>query len=106
MMSTRSDDIVIRLSNVTRVYKVGVESIHALTGVDLELQRNEYVAIMGPSGSGKSTLMNILGCLDRCSSGTYELDGATRRGSAPRGWPAFATRRSASFSSPSSCCRD
>jgi len=74
-MPTRADDIVIRLSNVTRVYKVGVENIHALSGVDLELRRNEYVAIMGPSGSGKSTLMNILGCLDRCSGGIYELDG-------------------------------
>jgi putative ABC transport system ATP-binding protein len=74
-MPTRSDDIVIRLQEVTRVYKVGVESVHALCGVDFELCRNEYVAIMGPSGSGKSTLMNILGCLDRCTGGTYELDG-------------------------------
>lgn len=75
MMPTSCDDVVIRLSGVARTYKVGVESIHALKGVDLELRRNEYVAIMGPSGSGKSTLMNILGCLDRCTSGTYELDG-------------------------------
>jgi len=75
MMPTSRDDVVIRLSGVARTYKVGVESIHALKGVDLELRRNEYVAIMGPSGSGKSTLMNILGCLDRCTSGTYELDG-------------------------------
>ncbi|MEN6427310.1 MAG: ABC transporter ATP-binding protein [Phycisphaerales bacterium] len=75
MTRTKANDSVIRLSAVTRVYKVGVESIHALAGVDLELGRNEYVAIMGPSGSGKSTLMNILGCLDRCTSGTYELDG-------------------------------
>jgi putative ABC transport system ATP-binding protein len=48
-----------------RIYKVGVERIHALDGVDLELRENEYVAVMGPSGSGKSTLMNVLGCLDR-----------------------------------------
>jgi len=75
MMPTSRDDVVIRLRGVARTYKVGVESIHALKGVDLELRRNEYVAIMGPSGSGKSTLMNILGCLDRCTSGTYELDG-------------------------------
>jgi putative ABC transport system ATP-binding protein len=73
-MPTR-DDVVIRLRGVARTYKVGVENIHALTGVDLELRRNEYVAIMGPSGSGKSTLMNILGCLDRCTGGIYELDG-------------------------------
>ncbi len=60
---------------MTRIYQVGVERIHALNGVDLELRENEYVAVMGPSGSGKSTLMNVLGCLDRVSSGCYELDG-------------------------------
>ena len=58
-----------------RIYKVGVERIHALDGIDLELCENEYVAVMGPSGSGKSTLMNVLGCLDRATSGIYELDG-------------------------------
>ena len=58
-----------------RIYKVGVELIHALDGIDLELSENEYVAVMGPSGSGKSTLMNVLGCLDRATSGCYELDG-------------------------------
>jgi putative ABC transport system ATP-binding protein len=52
-----------------------VENIHALDGINLELRENEYVAVMGPSGSGKSTLMNVLGCLDRATSGTYELDG-------------------------------
>jgi putative ABC transport system ATP-binding protein len=66
---------VIRLQNVTRIYKVGVERIRALDGINLELRENEYVAVMGPSGSGKSTLMNVLGCLDRASSGYYELDG-------------------------------
>jgi len=75
MTQTKPNSTVIQLKAVTRVYKVGVESIHALAGVDFELGRNEYVAIMGPSGSGKSTLMNILGCLDRCTSGIYELDG-------------------------------
>jgi putative ABC transport system ATP-binding protein len=74
-MSTPNTKPVIRLSQVTRIYKVGVEKIHALDGVDLELGQNEYIAVMGPSGSGKSTLMNILGCLDRCTGGTYELDG-------------------------------
>jgi len=71
---------MIRLDEVTRVYKVGVERISALDGVDLELRENEYVAIMGPSGSGKSTLMNVLGCLDRVSSGRYELDGQNTTG--------------------------
>ena len=67
--------MVIRLSNITKHYKVGPERIRALDGVNLEIERNEYVAVMGTSGSGKSTLMNILGCLDRPTSGTYELDG-------------------------------
>src|SRR5690348_7760150 len=67
--------MVIRLRNITKHYKVGVERIRALDGVDLDVGQNEYVAIMGTSGSGKSTLMNILGCLDRPTSGTYELDG-------------------------------
>jgi putative ABC transport system ATP-binding protein len=79
-MRTQSDKIVIKLEEITRVYKVGVERIHALDGVDLELRENEYVAIMGPSGSGKSTLMNVLGCLDRVTSGRYELDGQNTTG--------------------------
>jgi putative ABC transport system ATP-binding protein len=73
---------VIRLRDITKVYRVGVEQIRALDGVDLDVGPNEYVAVMGTSGSGKSTLMNILGCLDRPSSGLYELDGrvTTRMG--------------------------
>jgi len=67
--------MVIRLENITRHYKVGPERIRALDGVSLEIDRNEYVAVMGTSGSGKSTLMNILGCLDRPTSGAYALDG-------------------------------
>ncbi len=66
--------VVIRLHDIRRIYKVGTEQIHALNGVSLEIYQNEYVAVMGHSGSGKSTLMNLLGCLDRATSGVYELD--------------------------------
>jgi putative ABC transport system ATP-binding protein len=66
---------VIHVDNVTRIYNVGTEKIHALDGVTLKLNENEYIAIMGHSGSGKSTLMNVLGCLDRATAGTYMLDG-------------------------------
>jgi putative ABC transport system ATP-binding protein len=65
---------LIRLRGITKHYTVGEEQIRALNGVDLDIGRNEYVAIMGSSGSGKSTMMNILGCLDRPTAGTYELD--------------------------------
>ena len=67
--------MMIRLENVAKIYKVGVERIAALDGVGLEVSENDYLAVMGASGSGKSTLMNILGCLDRPTAGTYELDG-------------------------------
>jgi putative ABC transport system ATP-binding protein len=66
---------MIRLENVRKLYKIGAEQIHALDGVDLRVEANEYVAVMGASGSGKSTLMNILGCLDRPTSGVYEFNG-------------------------------
>ena len=67
---------LIRLQNISRRYQMGTETVHALREVSLEIQRGEYVAIMGPSGSGKSTLMNLIGCLDTPTGGTYELNGS------------------------------
>jgi putative ABC transport system ATP-binding protein len=66
---------VIRVRELTRAYEMGSERILALRGVTLDIERNEYVAIMGPSGSGKSTMMNLLGCLDTPTSGEYWLNG-------------------------------
>ena len=68
-------DAIIRVSGLQRSYVMGSETVHALRGVDLQIRRNEYVAIMGPSGSGKSTLMNLMGCLDTPSAGEYWLNG-------------------------------
>jgi putative ABC transport system ATP-binding protein len=70
-----SNGVIIQLRGVKRIYEVGVEQIHALDGVDLEIRENEYLAVMGHSGSGKSTLMNVLGCLDRPTEGSYKFGG-------------------------------
>ena len=66
---------MIKIEGLTKSYTIGEEVVNALNGVDLEILKNQYVALMGPSGSGKSTLMNILGCLDRPTSGNYFLNG-------------------------------
>ena len=66
---------LISLTNIKRHYDVGGEIVRALDGVDLKIQQNEYISIMGPSGSGKSTLMNMIGCLDTPTEGTYEFGG-------------------------------
>jgi putative ABC transport system ATP-binding protein len=67
--------MLIQVRNLTKTFQIGTETIHALDQIDLEIERGEYIAIMGPSGSGKSTLLNLLGCLDTATSGTYFLNG-------------------------------
>jgi putative ABC transport system ATP-binding protein len=71
----RRDGIVIRTYDLWKTYVMGDQEIHAVSGVDIEIKRGEYVAIMGPSGSGKSTLMNLIGCLDTPTKGLYYLNG-------------------------------
>jgi putative ABC transport system ATP-binding protein len=70
-----SSTLALDLAQITKTYKSGSLEVPALQGVDLRVERGEYVAIMGPSGSGKSTMMNIIGCLDRPTTGSYRLDG-------------------------------
>ncbi len=71
----RRDGIVIRTYDLWKTYLMGEQEIHAVRGVDLEIRKGEYVAVMGPSGSGKSTLMNLIGCLDTPTRGLYYING-------------------------------
>jgi putative ABC transport system ATP-binding protein len=74
-----ADGALIELAEIHKVYQMGASEVNALDGVSLQIKRGEYVAIMGPSGSGKSTLMNIIGCLDTPTSGSYKLRGTEIR---------------------------
>jgi putative ABC transport system ATP-binding protein len=67
--------MLIDLQDITKVYQIGIQKVEALQGISLQIEKNEYLAIMGPSGSGKSTLMNILGCLDTPTAGSYAFGG-------------------------------
>ena len=76
MTEFKQDDLLIKLENIFKIYQTGEAAVHALDGVSLEIRRGEFVAIVGASGSGKSTCMNIIGCLDVPTSGSYHLAGA------------------------------
>src|SRR5256884_4320321 len=71
----KREGIIIRTWDLMKTYVMGDQTIHAVAGIDIEIKKGEYVAIMGPSGSGKSTLMNLIGCLDSPSAGLYYLNG-------------------------------
>ena len=94
----------LRCHDVHKDYTVGTETVRALDGVSLAIDRGEFVSVMGPSGSGKSTFMNLIGCLDRPNSGSIELDGERVSNLGERQlWRACATARSVSYSSNSTC---
>ncbi len=79
-MQMNGNEVIIETRGLKKLYQMGSETIHALAGVDMQIRRNEYIAIMGPSGSGKSTLMNLIGCLDTPTEGEYILNGTPVQG--------------------------
>jgi len=75
-----TNDVIIQTRGLRKEYEMGSETVYALRGVDVDIRRNEYIAVMGPSGSGKSTLMNLIGCLDTPTAGEYTLNGQAVQG--------------------------
>ena len=96
---------MIETVDLWKTYVMGTEEIHALRGVSVQIERGEYVAIMGPSGSGKSTLMNLIGCLDTPSKGSYRLNDKQVGQMNDNELARIRTRKSASSFRPSICCR-
>jgi putative ABC transport system ATP-binding protein len=94
---------LISLSEVFKTYDMGPVQVKALDGVSIQIARGDYVAVMGPSGSGKSTLMNLIGCLDTPSSGSYMLKGREIARMDDDELARIRTARSASSSRPSTC---
>ena len=91
-------DSVISVRDLTKVYQLGEVAVHALRSISLDVERGEFVSVIGPSGSGKSTLMHILGCLDQPTSGQYFLDNRDVSKLSDDELSSFATNRSASSS--------
>ena len=96
---------MIELDNVTKVYQLDSGPVHALRGVSLSIDASDFVAVVGQSGSGKSTMMNILGCLDKPTSGRYTLGATTWEGCPTTSAPGFEAATSGLCSRATTCCR-
>ena len=94
---------ILSIQNLRRDFKMGDETVHALRGVSFDIYPGEFVTIMGTSGSGKSTMLNILGCMDRPTSGHYILDGEHTEKLKETPWPRYGTRKSGSCSRATTC---
>jgi putative ABC transport system ATP-binding protein len=97
---------LIDVRNLNKIYNLGEVKVHAVADVTLQIERGSFLAIMGPSGSGKSSFVNLLGCLDRPTSGRYFLDGVPGSRWTATSWPKSVTRRLASSFKPSIFCRE